>query len=163
LHRQNQTGGQANSVRFRISRKQRDAGFLADIIPAREFGMETGAVRPNLYQPPVTVRSTEPEAVQAAATTEVAPEKAVQPTNDSEGTRAAAENGPTGSPSSASSKIKREEYRDVITDSLVFRAIDTQTGEVVRQIPEEALLRLRRAFAETTHKEMTGLGVNRSL
>ena len=45
----------------------------------------------------------------------------------------------------------------------MFRAVDIDTGEVVRQIPEESLLRLRRAFAETTHKDMTGLGFSRSL
>ncbi|MAA98254.1 MAG: hypothetical protein CMN87_06970 [Stappia sp.] len=125
--------------------------------------METGAIRPNLYPPPVTVRSTEP-ADRPADTTEVAPEKAVQATNDARETRAEAENGSSGEPVAApSSRIKREEYRDTITDSLVYRAIDTQTGEVVRQIPEESLLRLRRAFALTTHQDMTGLDVNRSL
>ena len=125
--------------------------------------METGAIRPNLFPPPVTVRSTEP-ADRPAETTEVAPEKAVQATNDTNETRPEAENGTSAEPVAApSSRIKREEYRDTITDSLVFRAIDTQTGEVVRQIPEESLLRLRRAFALTTHQDMTGLDVNRSL
>lgn len=125
--------------------------------------METGAVRQNLFPPPVTVRSTEP-ADRPEDATVVPPEKAVQAANDTGETRPEAENGSAGDPAAASSpRIKREEYRDKITDSLVYRAIDTETGEVVRQIPEESLLRLRRAFALTTHQDMTGLGVNRSL
>ncbi|WP_249696248.1 flagellar protein FlaG [Stappia sp. WLB 29] len=63
----------------------------------------------------------------------------------------------------AEANIKREEFRDEITDSIVFRAVDLTTGEVVQQIPEESILRLRRAFAETTQKDMTGLSFSRSL
>lgn len=126
--------------------------------------MDTGAVRTDLYPPPVTVRSAEADRPTVAAT-DVAPAKSVQPASDTQAARPAAENGADqgAGASGGPSKIRREEYRDTITDSLVFRAVDTQTGEVVRQIPEEALLRLRRAFAETTHKNMTGLDVNRSL
>jgi len=128
--------------------------------------MDTGAVRvPATPTASPAVRSPNPVA-EPATRTEIAPEKAVQPSQESVFARPAAENGAeNGSEtrSVSSSSIKREEYRDTITDSLVFRAIDTETGEVVRQIPEESLLRLRRAFAETTHQDMTGLGVNRSL
>ncbi|MHC5652864.1 flagellar protein FlaG [Stappia sp.] len=128
--------------------------------------METGAVRPPVFVQPPTAKPAEPENAPAIVT-EIAPEKAVMPANDAQSLRPRNENGSTSEQERPQpvekSDIKRVEYRDKITDSLVFRAIDTQTGEVVRQIPEEALLRLRRAFAATTHQEMTGLDVNRKL
>ncbi|MEI2383864.1 flagellar protein FlaG [Breoghania sp. JC706] len=43
--------------------------------------------------------------------------------------------------------LKRENLLDDETNTLIFRATDPDTGEVVRQIPEEALLRLRQALA----------------
>jgi flagellar protein FlaG len=124
--------------------------------------METGVTRAPAYQTALTPLRGREAVNPPAAPTDVAPEKAVQPAQESEAARPEAEN-PVSQSTSAPQDIKREEYRDTITDSLVFRAIDTETGEVVRQIPDESLLRLRRAFAETTHKDMTGLGVNRSL
>ncbi|WP_306029838.1 flagellar protein FlaG [Stappia sp. MMSF_3263] len=121
--------------------------------------MEATAIRTPAYaSPPATVRPSEPTDP-APVPTDVPPEKAVQPATESAATRRPADNGFN----SAEANIKREEYRDKVTDSLVFRAVDINTGEVVRQIPEESLLRLRRAFAETTHKDMTGLGFSRSL
>lgn len=124
--------------------------------------METGVTRAPAYQTALAPLRSREAVNPPAAPTDVAPEKTVQPSQESEAARPEAEN-PASQPASAPQDIKREEYRDTITDSLVFRAIDTETGEVVRQIPDESLLRLRRAFAETTHKDMTGLGVNRSL
>ncbi|SDU24484.1 flagellar protein FlaG [Stappia sp. ES.058] len=124
--------------------------------------METGAIKAPAYQTalaPVRGRET---VTPPSAPTDVPPEKAVQPAEESAASRPEAEN-PSAPRPGPSQDVKREEYRDTITDSLVFRAIDTTTGEVIRQIPDESLLRLRRAFAETTHKDMTGLGVNRSL
>jgi flagellar protein FlaG len=94
-----------------------------------------------------------------AARTDVPAEKAVQPPTETAANRPAAEN----NFAKAEANIKREEFRDKITDSIVFRAVDLTTGEVVQQIPEESILRLRRAFAETTQKNMTGLAFSRSL
>ena len=120
--------------------------------------MDTAAVKgpppPTASQ---TIRAPAPT-LEPVAETELAPSETVQPAVEAEAARPSAENN-----AQPIQSIKREEYRDTVTDSLVFRAIDTETGEVVRQIPEESLLRLRRAFAETTHQDMTGLGLNRSL
>jgi flagellar protein FlaG len=121
--------------------------------------MEATAIRTPAYaSPPAATRASEPDGPPPVPT-DVPPEKAVRPAPEASATRPAAEN----DFNTAEANIKREEYRDTVTDSLVFRAIDVDTGDVVRQIPEEALLRLRRAFAETTHKDMTGLGFSRSL
>lgn len=124
--------------------------------------MEPGAVRtPGYSVITPAMRSVEPVNAPSVAT-DIPPEQAVTPSRASEALRPSAEND-RETASSPQGPVKREEYRDEITDSLVFRAIDTETGEILRQIPDESLLRLRRAFAETTHKDMTGLGLNRSL
>ncbi|WP_051242324.1 flagellar protein FlaG [Stappia stellulata] len=124
--------------------------------------METGVTRAPAYQTALVPTRGREAVNPPSAPTDVPAEKAVQPSQESTAMRPEAEN-PASQRPVGSQDIKREEYRDTITDSLVFRAIDTETGEVVRQIPDESLLRLRRAFAETTHKDMTGLDVNRSL
>lgn len=121
--------------------------------------MEATPIRTAAYTPlPATPRPTEAGSPPAAAT-DLPPEKSVQPSSETTAPRPAAEN----DFAKAESNIKREEYRDKITASIVFRAVDMDTGEVVQQIPEESILRLRRAFAETTQKDMTGLAFSRSL
>lgn len=42
-----------------------------------------------------------------------------------------------------SRQIDQEIERDAATDALVFKKIDVQSGEVVRQVPEESMLRIR--------------------
>ncbi len=44
--------------------------------------------------------------------------------------------------------LRRETTRDDESRSLVYRVTDQRTGEVVQQIPEETLLRLRAYIAE---------------
>lgn len=58
---------------------------------------------------------------------------------------------------------KRENYRDEETDTLVFRTSDPITGEVIRQIPEEAMLRLRQALASTEPSDHPEPSIDRSL
>lgn len=47
-----------------------------------------------------------------------------------------------------SREIKRQVTRDEETASFVFRAMDEASGEILRQIPEEAILRLRQALQD---------------
>lgn len=121
--------------------------------------MEATPIRTASYTLVPTVPRPSEASASPAARTDVPPEKAVQPPNETAASRPAAEN----SFAKAEANIKREEFRDKVTDSIVFRAVDLTTGEVVQQIPEESILRLRRAFAETTQKNMTGLSFSRSL
>lgn len=60
-------------------------------------------------------------------------------------------------------KLKQKNFRDKDTDTFVFRAVDEETGEVVRQIPEEAMLRLRKALADSGQPAMKKPDVNRTL
>lgn len=50
--------------------------------------------------------------------------------------------------------VKRKNVLDVDSESLVYIATNIETGEVVRQIPSETLLRLR-AYAETIDTDQT--------
>lgn len=43
--------------------------------------------------------------------------------------------------------LERRHYRDAITKDVVYRATNPENGEVVVQIPDESLLRLRRFYA----------------
>ena len=121
--------------------------------------MEATPIRTASYTLVPTAPRPSEASASPAARTDVPPDKAVQPPNETAASRPAAEN----SFAKAEANIKREEFRDKVTDSIVFRAVDLTTGEVVQQIPEESILRLRRAFAETTQKNMTGLSFSRSL
>ncbi len=53
---------------------------------------------------------------------------------------------------SDASALRRETTRDEDSEALVYRVTDQKTGEVVQQIPEEAVLRLRAAIAEQEQK-----------
>lgn len=121
--------------------------------------MEATPIRTMSYTLVPTAPRPSEASASPAARTDVPAEKAVQPPTETAANRPAAEN----NFAKAEANIKREEFRDKITDSIVFRAVDLTTGEVVQQIPEESILRLRRAFAETTQKNMTGLAFSRSL
>lgn len=107
--------------------------------------------------------TTGPQA-QPAAQTDVASYKTVTPAGKSETFSSAADKkDETSRDLPGADTIRREEFRDEATNSLVYQAIDTRTGEVVRQIPDESLLRLRRALAETTHVNLTGIGFDKKL
>ncbi len=60
-------------------------------------------------------------------------------------------------------KVKREGSRDPDTNTMVFKTINSETGEVLKQIPEEATLRLRKALAEVVAPETPGVNVDQAL
>ena len=66
------------------------------------------------------------------------------------GTRAAIE--------AAAQDLRRQVIIDPETRDLVFQSVNDRTGEVVRQIPDETLLRLRAYVREISAKEADGVG-----
>lgn len=105
--------------------------------------MEIGSVR----SASVHGLSLAPQSAVAAPTnagTELPASQTVQPV--AAGERARADSGRRTA--EMPREVKRETTRDETTESIVFRATDEATGEVIRQIPEEAMLRLRQALAE---------------
>ncbi|MBA5779311.1 flagellar protein FlaG [Stappia sp. F7233] len=124
------------------------------------------AVAPQIVIPPYApgTRETTGVAPQPATQTDVASYKTVTPAQKVETFSSAAEKARESRQERVpSDAIRREEFQDEESGSLVYRAIDTNTGEVVRQIPDESLLRLRRALAETTHVNLTGIGFDRKV
>ncbi|WP_321339388.1 flagellar protein FlaG [Breoghania sp.] len=88
--------------------------------------------------------------------TELPPEQVVTPVTESEaGGRSRTDNERTND-----QPIKRENFFDQETDTLIYRALDPESGDVIRQIPEEAMLRLRQALAEQAAPHVAAAGVN---
>ena len=93
--------------------------------------MEATPIRTASYTLVPTAPRPSEASASPAARTDVPPDKAVQPPNETAASRPAAEN----SFAKAEANIKREEFRDKVTDSIVFRAVDLTTGEVVQLTP----------------------------
>ena len=58
----------------------------------------------------------------------------------------AASRGDTPSPSSSSSDLAHQAFFDTIAASVVFQSVDSLTGEVIQQFPDDATLRRRAYF-----------------
>jgi uncharacterized FlaG/YvyC family protein len=113
------------------------------MIPVNTIAPSTGA-------PPVVDRVPSTPVAQAVAT-ELSPDKSVT----------AVENAQPGqnNTSSPADNTQRTVVLDPATQDLIFRVIDVRSRTVVRQVPEEALLRMRaysRALAQ-------GKGMNAAL
>jgi flagellar protein FlaG len=125
--------------------------------------METGNI-----SKPVAAATAAPARVEhliaaGAVKTELAPEAAVQQVEKT----AAVQFAPTqGADFSASldatmrDVVKRNITIDPRTREIVFQAINQETGEVVRQIPDEAMLRLRAYIREMREAEDKGRASN---
>ncbi|MEP4767410.1 MAG: flagellar protein FlaG [Roseibium sp.] len=113
--------------------------------------LDTGFARPpSPTYTAITPVTRASERNQPAALTDLPEDKTVQPSNEAyKGQQAAANKKDqrllSEHPAPA---VERRNIVDPESDSLVFVATNTETGEVVRQIPSETLLRLR-AYAET--------------
>lgn len=104
-----------------------------------------------------TIRSSAPPASNApqrtetfttagAAKTELAPEASVQPVAESEAVRVDLTDGAAARAAverTLRETIERRIEIDPKTREVVYQTVDRQTGEVVRQVPDQALLRLR--------------------
>ncbi len=116
------------------------------MVPVNTIAPSTGAT-------PVVDRVPSTPVAQAVAT-EMSPPKSVSAAE----TVLAARNSPY-SPSSSSDLFQRSVILDPATQDLIFRVVDVRSRQVVRQVPDEALLRMRayaRALAE-------GKGMNEAL
>ncbi len=110
---------------------------------ARPLSVQVSAPAPRAPQETAPVAQTElPEAATVTPTRETSHQTAAQDQSREE-TR-----DKTLDEANADRQLKRESFRDDVTDTLVFREIDEASGEVIRQLPEESILRLRRALAD---------------
>jgi len=124
--------------------------------------METGNItKPVAPAAPVVPARVEHLAAAGAVKTELAPEAAVQQVDESPAVRFAPSGGAdfTASLDSAMREVvERNITVDPKTRELVFQTISKETGEVVRQVPDEAMLRLRAYVREMREAEDKGRG-----
>jgi flagellar protein FlaG len=119
--------------------------------------MDIGSVRPALAGGAAPVPRA-PGAAEQAVRTELPPPVAV--TSADRAVAAAAERGPgqVGRPPApgATRELSGEFVRDLRTKDLVFRWVDVASGDVVRQFPDEAVLRVRALIDAWTDGPPTG-------
>ncbi|PLX37246.1 MAG: hypothetical protein C0606_12190 [Hyphomicrobiales bacterium] len=93
----------------------------------------------------------QPEVRDAVAKTDLPEEATVRPTQSSAESHAAErgrEHDRNADKATASLDLDRRVDVDPSTDSYVYRAVDTQSGEVVTQVPDDSMLKLR-AYVES--------------
>lgn len=112
--------------------------------------MEYGAIKPVAPAPeaPVVRKQEQPEPVK----TDLPEEKAVSSAKEAEPQRETS-NGADRPVEDAPRQLERKLYRDADTNSLVFRAINPENGDVVVQIPDDSVLRMRRLLAAYDQQE----------
>jgi len=126
-----------------------------------EVAMETG----NISKPVAPAALAAPRVDQllaaGAVKTELAPEAAVQQAGEAPAVRYAPNDGADFSASldlALREVVERNITVDPRTRELVFQTISKETGEVVRQVPDEAMLRLRAYVREMQEAEEKGRG-----
>ena len=108
--------------------------------------MDSGVLKP--IAPTAAMPAVRPQEKNSSPTkTELPAEKAVRPADKTSQTRPMSENAQRPDEGDKTEKLEQKHYRDAITQDVVYRTINPDNGEVVRQIPDESLLRLRRYFA----------------
>jgi hypothetical protein len=115
--------------------------------------LPVNTIAPSTGASPVADRVPSAPVAQAVAT-DLSPAKTVTAAE----TALAARNAPY-SPSSSSELFQRSVILDPATRDMIFRVVDIRSRQVVRQVPDEALLRMRayaRALAD-------GKGMNEAL
>jgi hypothetical protein len=103
-------------------------------------------ITPTTGVPQVTVDRLPPIPVAEAVATVLAPAKSITAVNT-----AAASDNDTSSSASSSDNYTHTVILDPASQELIFRTVDVRSRQVVRQVPEEALLRMRayaRALAD---------------
>ena len=113
--------------------------------------LDTGIARPpSPTYTAITPVTRAPERNQPASKTDLPAEETVQPSVETERGQQSATHKRDQGPLAErfAQPVERRNVIDPESESLVFVATNTETGEVVRQIPSETLLRLR-AYAET--------------
>lgn len=117
--------------------------------------METAVVRPQLPSyTAITPETKAPDKTETAAKTELTAARAVTPvaetTESNESTKKTELQ--NAAPARPVQDIVRKNMHDPESDSLIFVAMDRESGEVVRQLPSETLRRLR-AYAKSLTPE----------
>ena len=115
--------------------------------------LPVNTIAPSTGAPPVADRVPTAPVAQAVAT-DLSPAKTVTAAE----TALAARNEPY-SPSASSELFQRTVVLDPTTQDMIFRVVDVRTRQVVRQVPDEALLRMR-AYARVL---ADGKGMNEAL
>lgn len=129
--------------------------------------MDTGPARPPLPSyTAITPVTRAPDRNEPAAQTELPVTSTVTPATEDDESRRAAEHDTRYEPPLESLKpeLDRETIIDPESDSVVFIATDSESGEVVYQIPIETLRKLRayaRSMSEQAN-EQTSKGIERT-
>ncbi|MEP0233009.1 hypothetical protein [Roseibium sp.] len=111
--------------------------------------MESALVRPPLPSyTAITPEARAPERIEPAAKTELPASSTVNPSADANDARRTADNKRSQELQTQAQQLDRRNVRDPESDSLIYIATDSDTGEVVQQVPSETLRRLR-AYAKT--------------
>lgn len=119
--------------------------------------METAHTRPLLPSyTAITPATRAPDRNEPAAKTELPPANTVNPSANVETGGTAAQDNRAAHSSTPSAQVERRNVRDPESESLIFIATNSDTGEVVRQVPSETLRRLR-AYAKTMSDQTTGV------
>ncbi len=130
--------------------------------------METALVRPPLPSyTAITPATRAPERTEPATKTDLPASNTVTPSAQGEQNRPTAENEGRGETrlDAVRPQIERKNIVDPESDSLIYVATDSNSGEVVRQVPSETLLKLR-AYAKTVSdqsNETANQGVERTI
>lgn len=125
--------------------------------------MDSALVRPpSPTYTAITPVSRAPEKTEPATSTDLPAKDTVKPSQDLNASQRSAANGqtaprPDGDEGRSALErftpsVIRQTILDPESDDLVFVATDKDTGEVIRQIPSETLMRLR-AYAETVEAQ----------
>ncbi|MCV0428400.1 MAG: flagellar protein FlaG [Roseibium sp.] len=119
--------------------------------------LDTGLARPpSPTYTAITPATRAPERNAPATNTDLPAEETVRPSTETSNGRGAAENERDGQSlhESVSRNLDRRNIVDTENDMVVYVATNTDTGEVVRQVPSETLLRLR-AYTKTIESQNT--------
>jgi flagellar protein FlaG len=119
--------------------------------------LDTGLARPpSPTYTAITPATRASEQNEPSARTELPAEETVTPTTETESSQRSANNEreqrPPVEPSTP--QVERQNVIDPESESFVYVATNTDTGQVVRQIPSETLLRLR-AYAKTVETQQS--------
>jgi flagellar protein FlaG len=126
--------------------------------------MDTGGIakNPALTAPTAPARADLLHSARGVAT-ELAQDAAVQQTGESEAVRFDRSRTAPGAALDAalSEFIKRNIEIDAKTREVVFQTVDAETGRVIRQLPDEAMLKLRAYLRELRAAEENAEGGSR--
>ncbi|MEJ8474844.1 hypothetical protein [Roseibium algae] len=111
--------------------------------------MEASFVRPpSPSYTAITPATRAPERIEPAAKTELPARSTVSPSAEADDSRRASDNQRSNEPTAPGQTLERKNIRDPESKTLIYVATDSDTGEVVHQVPSETLRRIR-AYAKT--------------